>query len=72
MAVKLAKNLTYNELPSNLTLGGKPVAGCDVANSFAKHFNEKIKLNVSKTRVDANGVYETISSVVGLFFNIYL
>ena len=36
-AVKLAKNLTTNDLPANLTLGGKPVAGSDVANSFAKH-----------------------------------
>ena len=38
-AVKFAKNLVTNELPSNLTLGGNPVAGCDVANSFDKHFN---------------------------------
>ena len=44
-------------MPSNLTLGGIQVAGCNIANSFAKHFNEKIKLNVSKTKVDPNGVY---------------
>ena len=56
-AVKLAKNLTTNDLPSNLTLGGNPVAGCNVANSFAKHFNDKIKLNASKIKVDPNGVY---------------
>ena len=55
--VKLAKNLVTNELPSNLTLGGIPVAGCDVANSFAKHFSDKIKLNVSKTSINQNGVY---------------
>ena len=39
------------------TLGGNPVAGCDVANSFAKHFNEKIKINLSKIKVDPNGVF---------------
>ena len=56
-AVKLAKNLVTNELPTDLTLGGVPVAGSDIANSFAKHFSEKIKLNVSKTNVNVNGVY---------------
>ena len=56
-AVKLAKNIVTNELPSDLTLVGVPVAGGDVANSFAKHFSEKIKLNVSKARVNLNGVY---------------
>ena len=34
-----------------------PVAGSDVANSFAKHFSEKFKLNVSNARVVLNGVY---------------
>ena len=34
-----------------------PIAGSDVANSFAKHFSEKIKLNVSKTNVNLNTVY---------------
>ena len=33
-AVKLAKNLVTSDLPTNLTLGGEPVAVCDVANSF--------------------------------------
>ena len=56
-AVKLAKNLVTNELPSDLTLGGVPVAGCDVANSFAKHFNDKIKFNVSKTSINLNVIY---------------
>ena len=28
-----------------------------VAGAFAGHFNEKIKLNVSRTRVDVGGVY---------------
>ena len=56
-AVKLAKNLVNNELPSDLTLGGAPAACGDVANSFARHFSEKIKLNVSKTSVNLNIVY---------------
>ncbi len=56
-AVKAAKNLNTNDLPSDLTLGAEPVAGCDVANSFAKHFSDKIKLNISKTNVNLNAVY---------------
>ena len=39
-AVKVAKNLITNDLPSDLTLGGEPVASCDVVYSFAKHFYE--------------------------------
>ena len=34
-----------------------PVAGGDVANSFAKHFHEKIKANVNKSRIVPNNVY---------------
>ena len=56
-AVKLAKNLVTNELPTDLTLGGVPVAGGDVANSFAKHFSGKVRLNLSKTNVNVDVVY---------------
>ena len=54
-AVKIAKNLVPVDLPDDLNLGGVPVS--DVANSFAKHFHDKILLNVNKTNVNANNVY---------------
>ena len=41
----------------NLTLVGVPVGPAKVANTFAKHFSDKIRLNVGKTMVNANGVY---------------
>ena len=56
-AVKIAKNIATSDLPSNLTVGGVPVPSGGVANSFAKHFNDKIKLNLSKTNVKINEVY---------------
>ena len=56
-AVRVAKNLNPNDLPSNLTLGGGPVAPGDIANSFARHFSDKIKMNVNKTNVNMNTVY---------------
>ena len=56
-AVKIAKNIATSDLPSNLTVGGVPVPSGGVANSFAKHFNDKIKLNLSKTNVEINEVY---------------
>ena len=56
-AVKIAKNLTAGDIPSNLTLGGIPIADGRAADSFAKHFHEKVKLNVAKTKVVVNNVY---------------
>ena len=56
-AVGVAKDLNPDNIPSNLTLGGVKVNPIGVAGAFAEHFNEKIKLNVSKTRVDVGGVY---------------
>ena len=56
-AVKVAKNLNSNEYPESMTLEGVPVAGSDLADAFAGHFNTKIKSNVSLARVDPNGVY---------------
>ena len=43
------------DLPDDLNLGGVPVT--DVANSFAKHFHKKILLNVNKTNVNVDAVY---------------
>ena len=43
-AVKVARGLNPDEIPSDLTLGGVPVATNDVAGSFARHFADKIKI----------------------------
>ena len=53
-AVKRAKNVVHDEIPSNLTLGGIPVACGNVANSFAKHFSSKVKQFVTSAKVDSN------------------
>ena len=41
------------------------------ANSFAKHFSDKIKLNVGKTRVDVNGVYNGKCKLIAVCIMIY-
>ena len=56
-AVRAAWYLNMDVIPNNLTLGGLPISPFETANTFAKHIFEKIKLNVAKTRIDANGVY---------------
>ena len=56
-AVRVAKDLNVNEIPSNLTLGGVPVQGGDIAGSFAGHFHDKIDLNASRARVVPGTVY---------------
>ena len=56
-AVGVAKDLNSEAIPANLTLGGASVDPLQVASAFAKHFAEKIKSNVNKTHVNANGVY---------------
>ena len=53
----VAKDLNPEAIPANLTLGGASVDPLEVASAFAKHFAEKIKSNVNKTLVNANGVY---------------
>ena len=57
-AVKLAKNLNSESIPTSLTLGGgEPVAEGCVAESFGSYFSEKTKQKVSWTGVDINHVY---------------
>ena len=51
------RSSVYQNITLDLTLSGVPVAVGDVANSFAKHFSKKIKLNVSKIIVNLNFVY---------------
>ena len=38
-------------------LGGVRVPACEAANSFAAHFRDKIRLNVMRSKVEANTVY---------------
>ena len=45
---------TAEDIPSNLTVGGIPIAAGRAADSFAEHFHEKVKLNVAKTKVVVN------------------
>ena len=56
-AVGVAKDLNPDTIPSKFTLGGVEVNPRGVAGAFAGHFNEKIRLNVSRTKVDVCGVY---------------
>ena len=52
----MAKDPNPDTIPSNLTLGGVEVNPRGVAGAFAGHFNEKIRLNVSRTKVDVRGI----------------
>ena len=56
-AVKIAKNINSDAIPSNLTVGGLPIAAGQAANSFALYFSKKVNENVQKTNVDINNVY---------------
>ena len=53
-AVKSAKNIVHDNIPSSLTLGGIAVHPGDVANSFAKHFHSKVNNFVNATQVNRN------------------
>ena len=56
-AVKTAKNLNVDTIPTNLSLEGTSIAVGQAANSFAQYFHDKVKLNVNKTSVNVNGMY---------------
>ena len=56
-AVRMVKDLNPNTISSNLTVGGLNVDPRGIAGAFASYFSTKIKTNVSRARVDANGVY---------------
>ena len=53
----MARDLNPDTIPSNLTLGGIGVSPGSAAGAFAAHFSEKVKSNVSKAKIDADGVY---------------
>ena len=46
-AVNAAKNINCISIPKNLTLGGLPIGGANVAESFAKNIRDKIDNNVT-------------------------
>ena len=56
-AVRAAKDQNHEKIPSNLTLNGVSIGTSSIASSFARHFADKIKLNVAKAQIDVNGVY---------------
>ena len=53
----MAKDLNPDTIPTNLTLGGMKVNPFEIAGAFAKHFSDKVRLNVARTRVDTAAVY---------------
>ena len=55
---RVARDLNPDLLPSNLMLGGVPIAPSEIANTFAGYFSDKIRLNVSKATINANGLYD--------------
>ena len=63
-SVKIAKNLSGETLPMNMTLNNQPVAPGPFAESFAGHFSEKIRSNSIKAKLDAN-VYCKCKLIVG-------
>ena len=60
----LAKDINPDTIPANLTLEGKNVNPSEVAGAFAKHFSDKVKLNVAKTRIDTRGVYNGKNKII--------
>ena len=64
-SVKIAKNLSGETLPMNMTLNNQPVAPGTFAESFAGHFSEKIRLNSIKAKLDANVYNGKCKLIVG-------
>ena len=53
-AVKVAKNLSKDSIPSCLSLGGLNIPlGCH-AQAFAGHFHSKVETNSKKVKIDEN------------------
>ena len=62
-AVKLAKNINVESIPSNLTLGGLPIAAHEIPNAFANFFNDKITAHVNNVTVSRN-VYNGKNKII--------
>ena len=52
--MQLFNNLCPVDIPSNLTVGGIPIAPGFFANSFAEHFSSKVQINIQKTKVKSS------------------
>ena len=55
-AVKLAKDIGAEQIPTKMNLKGIPVEGSGISDCFATCFDEKIKNTVEKVEID-NEVY---------------
>ena len=55
-AVKLAKDIGAEQIPTKINLKGIPVEGSGISDCFATFFDEKIKNTVEKVEID-NDVY---------------
>ena len=56
-AVRASRDLNVGGIPTNLTIGGIHVPPKDIAGAFATHFHDKIKLNVTKAKVNLDVLY---------------
>ena len=53
-AVRLARDLNPDSIPMDLKVRGIPIPHGLRAESFAKHFIDKVNMNANKTKVDQN------------------
>ena len=53
-AIKMAKNLNCDTIPTNLTHGGVSIRPNNIANEFAKFFKNKVTTHVKNTKVCPN------------------
>ena len=58
--------MNFTEITDNLTLGGIPVARGLAAQSFGRHFCDKIRCNIKKAKVDINGIYNGKNKLIVL------
>ena len=56
-AVKMAKNLNCDSIPTNMTLGGVPLAANMIAGSFGTFFANKVDAVVNRSSIKPDQVY---------------
>ena len=61
-AVKAARDVNISTMPNNLHLNGIPIPDENVADTFARYFDDKIKKIGQETKID-DGVYNGIKCV---------
>ena len=62
-SVKIAKNLNYNSIPSNMTLNGLPLNINERADAFATFFNEKTTSHARNSKICPN-VYNGTNKII--------